>query len=167
VNPTGEKRRILIIDDSEAIHVDFRRVLTPEKSKGQGLLDSLEQEIFGTPPSKPPEPEFDVVSARQGQEALALLKQAQTEGRPYTLVFLDYQMPPGWNGVETLRHIRRVDPILPVVFFSAYSNYSWEEITAEFGISPMLVEMRKPFSSMELRRLAFALSDPKAFATIH
>jgi CheY-like chemotaxis protein len=167
VSQAGDKRRILIVDDSEAIHIDFRRVLAPEKSKSQGLLDSLEQEIFGTPPSKPAEPEFDLVSAHQGQEALALVKQALAEGHPYTLVFLDYQMPPGWNGVETLRQLRRVDPDLPVVFFSAYSNYSWEEIASEFGITPLLVEMRKPFNSMELRRLALSLSDPKRFATIH
>jgi CheY-like chemotaxis protein len=167
VSQPVDKRRILIIDDSETIHVDFRRVLAPEKSKSQGLLDSLEEEIFGTLPRAPAEPEFEVSSALQGQQALALVKQALAEGRPYTLVFLDYQMPPGWNGVETLRQLRRVDPHLPVVFFSAYSNYSWEDITAEFGISPMLVEMRKPFSSMELRRLALSLSDPKAFATIH
>jgi CheY-like chemotaxis protein len=167
VSQPGDKRRILIIDDSEAIHIDFRRVLAPEKSKSQGLLDSLEQEIFGTPPKTPPEPEFDLVSALQGQEALGLVKQGLAEGRPYTLVFLDYQMPPGWNGVETLRQLRRVDPQLPVVFFSAYSDYSWEEITAEFGISPLLVELRKPFSSMEMRRLALSLSDPKRFSTIH
>jgi CheY-like chemotaxis protein len=167
VSQPGNKRRILIIDDSEAIHIDFRRVLTPEKSKSQGLLDSLEQEIFGTPPSGPAEPEFDLVSALQGQEALSMVQQAMAEGRPYTLVFLDYQMPPGWNGVETLRQLRRVDPYLPVVFFSAYSDYSWEEITAEFGISPLLVEMRKPFNSTEMRRLALSLSNPKSYATIH
>jgi CheY-like chemotaxis protein len=167
VSQPDTKRRILIIDDSDAIHIDFRRVLTPEKSKSQGLLDSLEQEIFGTPPRAPTEPELDLASALQGQEAVALVKQALAEGRPYTLVFLDYQMPPGWNGVETLRQLRRVDPHLAVVFFSAYSDYSWEEITAEFGISPLLVEMRKPFNSMEMRRLAFSLSDPKGFSTIH
>lgn len=163
----SDKRRILIIDDSESIHIDFRRVLTPEKSKSQGLLDSLEQEIFGTPPSRSAEPEFDLVSALQGQEALALVKQALAEGRPYMLAFLDDDMPPGWNGVETLRELRRVDPHLPVVFFSAYFDYSWDEITAEFGVSPLLVEMRKPFNSMELRRLALSLSDPNRFSTIH
>lgn len=163
----SHKRRILIIDDSEAIHIDFRRVLAPEKSKSQGLLDALEQEIFGTQPNAPAEPEIDLGSALQGQEALTLVKQALDEGRPYTLVFLDHQMPPGWNGVETLRQLRKLDPSLPVVFFSAYSDYSWEEITAEFGISPLLVEMRKPFNSVEMRRLALSLSDPKRFSTIH
>jgi CheY-like chemotaxis protein len=161
VSQASNKRRILIIDDSEAIHIDFRRVLTPEKSKGQGLLDSMEEELFGTQLTRPAEPEFDVDSAFQGKEALALVQQALAEGRPYSLIFLDYQMPPGWSGVETLRQLRKIAPNVPVVFFSAYSDYSWEEITQEFGSSPLLVELRKPFNSLEMRHLALTLSAPR------
>jgi len=154
------KRRILVIDDSEAIHNDFRRVLTPEKSKNHGTLEQMEQEMFGTSlRSASPEPEFELDTALQGQEALALVVKAQAQGRPYAMAFLDYQMPPGWNGVETLRQLRKVAPTLPVVFFSAYSNYSWEEITQEFGNSSLLVELRKPFNSMELRKLALSFTD--------
>jgi CheY-like chemotaxis protein len=164
VSQAGGKRRILIIDDSEAIHVDFRRVLTPEKSVGQGELDTLEEEIFGAPSRAPTEPEFEVDTVFQGQEAVARVRQALAEGRPYALLFLDYQMPPGWNGMETLRQLRKVAPTVPVVFFSAYSDYSWEEITREFGASPLLVELRKPFNSMEMRRLALTLSESAAGA---
>jgi CheY-like chemotaxis protein len=167
VSQAGNKRRILIIDDSEAIHVDFRRVLIRKQSRSHGKLDALELEIFGTQHRTPAEPEFDVDSALQGQEALALMRQAQAEGRPYALVFLDYQMPPGWNGVETLRQLRKVNPTVPVVFFSAYSDYSWEEITEEFGGSSPLVELRKPFNSLEMRHLALTLSDPKGPSAAH
>jgi CheY-like chemotaxis protein len=166
VSQTGDKRRILIIDDSEAIHVDFRRVLIPDRSKSQGSLDSLELEIFGTQLTKSAEPEFDVDSALQGKEALALVQQALAEGRPYSLIFLDYQMPPGWSGLETLRQLRKIAPHVPVVFFSAYSNYSWEEITQEFGSSPLLVELRKPFNSLEMRHLALTLSAPRGSSSI-
>jgi CheY-like chemotaxis protein len=167
VSQPRNKRRILIIDDSEEIHTDFRRVLTPERSKSQGRLELMEMEIFGMQPSTSAEPEFDVDSAHQGQEALALVRQAQAEGRPYSLVFLDYQMPPGWNGVETLRQLRKVDPTVPVVFVSAYSDYSWEEITEEFGGSSRLIELRKPFDTLEIRRLALTLSEPAGSSAAH
>lgn len=160
----ASKPRILIIDDSEAIHMDFRRVLKPEKSKNEESLDEMEQEIFGMsrgPASPEPEAEAEAEldTAHQGQEGIALVRKAQAEGRPYTMVFLDYQMPPGWNGVETLRELRKVAPTLPVVFISAYSNYSWEEITEEFGISPLLLELRKPIDSMELRKLILTCTE--------
>ena len=74
--------------------------------------------------------------------------------RPYALAFLDYRMPPGWNGAETLRRLRQVTPTLPVVLCSAYSDYSWAELLKEFGHSPLLRELRKPFNRQEVRRLA-------------
>lgn len=152
------KRRILIIDDSEAIHTDFRRVLSPKRPNRGKALDLMESEIFGEDASDelPLEWEFEVDSAFQGQEALTLVKEAMVAGRPYDLVFLDYRMPPGWNGLETLRRLRQVAPSLPVVFCSAYSDYSWEEILQEFGRSELLVEMRKPFDSDQLRQRTLA-----------
>jgi CheY-like chemotaxis protein len=152
----GSKIRILVIDDSEAIHKDFRRILCPEQTQGSGELDLLEDVLFGSAPAPSPkaEPEFEVDSAFQGKEGLAKVEQALASGRPYSLIFLDYRMPPGWNGVETLRHLRKVAPSLPVVLCSAYSDYSWEEIVREFGQSPLLQEMRKPFYSQEVRQMA-------------
>jgi len=157
------KRRILVIDDSEAIHTDFRRILCSEQRKDRDDLDLLEEALFGTDPSRADstnEPEFEVDSAFQGQEGLSKVRTALESGQSYSLVFLDYRMPPGWNGVETLRRLRAVAPSLPVVLCSAYSDYSWEEILREFGQSPLLQEMRKPFNSQDMRQMAIRLARP-------
>ncbi|HYO69508.1 MAG TPA: response regulator [Archangium sp.] len=161
-NPT-DKRRILVIDDSEAIHTDFRRILNPEQRRGRDDLDLLEEALFGPAPTRAPEaePEFELDSAFQGQEGLAKVREALVAGRPYTLVFLDYRMPPGWNGAETLRRLRTVAPTLNVVLCSAYSDYSWTEIFQEFGEHQTLRELRKPFNGQEVRQLALTLSAPK------
>ncbi|WP_224244785.1 response regulator [Hyalangium gracile] len=153
-------KRILIIDDSEAIHRDFRRVLCPPRSANWDRLALMEEELLGTAPVKESAAEqgFEVDSAFQGKEGVAKVERALEQGRPYSLVILDYRMPPGWNGVETLRHLREVDPSLPVVLCSAYSDYSWGEILQEFGESPLLSELRKPFDGRELRQKALSLS---------
>src|SRR3712207_747409 len=111
---TANKIRILVVDDSEAIHKDFQRVLCPEPKQGTGELELLEDALFGSGPSSSSrdEAEFEVDSAFQGKEGLTRVEQAQASGRPYALIFLDYRMPPGWNGVETLRHLRKVAPSL-------------------------------------------------------
>lgn len=156
---TDTKRRILVIDDSAAIHKDFLRILCPERKTDSSELDLLEGAIFGTPSSHsgPAAVEFQVDSAFQGQEGLAKVKEAQAGGCPYALVFLDYRMPPGWNGVETLRRLREVAPSLRVVLCSAYSDYSWDDIAREFERSEPLLELRKPFNSQQLRQLVFRL----------
>ena len=155
------KRRILVIDDSEAIHKDFVRILCPEKKQASSELDLLQDALFGTaPPSGPPAGVvFEVDSAFQGEEGLTKVKQAQGAGRPYALVFLDYRMPPGWNGTETLRHLRKVAPVLPVVLCSAYSDASWEESVRAVGPA-QLMELRKPFNSQHLRELVLRLTEP-------
>jgi CheY-like chemotaxis protein len=109
---TATKRRILVIDDSAAIHKDFVRILCPEQKSGSSELELLEGALFGAPSagSRSSAVEFEVDSAFQGQEGLAKVKEAQGAGRPYALAFLDYRMPPGWNGIETLRQLRAVAP---------------------------------------------------------
>jgi CheY-like chemotaxis protein len=153
------KKRLLIIDDSEAIHQDFRRILCPPENAISSEVDEMADQLFDTAPaSERVEQEYEVDSAFMGQEGLAKVEAALASGRPYALIFLDYRMPPGWSGVETLRHLRKVAPTVPVVLCSAYSDYSWEEIVREFGEGPRPLELRKPFNSHELRELAAQLT---------
>jgi CheY-like chemotaxis protein len=157
------RRRLLIIDDSETIHMDLRRILCPQKPEGRENLELLEQLLFGPAPAsvKPDEPEFEVDSAYQGEEGVAKVQEAMAAGNPYLLVFLDYQMPPGWNGLETLRQLWKVAPTLQVVLLSAFSDSTWEEISQEFGDTPLLAELRKPFTTQELRQLTLSLTEPR------
>ena len=82
--------------------------------------------------TRPPSPgaldEYQIDSAYQGPEALALLRDAHARGRPYALAFVDVRMPPGWDGIETINQLWRVDPDLQVVICTAYSDHSWSEI---------------------------------------
>jgi CheY-like chemotaxis protein len=160
----ASKKRVLVIDDSEAIHTDFRRILNPEQRRARDDLDLLEEALFGPSPSggeASAEPEFEVDSAFQGQEGVAKVCEALAAGRPYSLVFLDYRMPPGWNGAETLRRLREVAPELHVVLCSAYSDYSWAELLHEFSSLQLLKELRKPFNGQEVRQLALTLTTPQ------
>jgi CheY-like chemotaxis protein len=165
----AQKRRVLVIDDSEAIHTDFRRVLCPPKRERQEELDRLELLLFGEAivSPAPVEPEFEVDSAFQGQEGVSKVKEALAAGQPYALTFLDYRMPPGWNGIETLRQLRKVAPSLQVVIFSAYADYSWEQIIQELGTSEQLAQLRKPFSTTEVRQLVRSLTEPRQPALRH
>ena len=149
-------KRILVIDDSEAIHTDFRRIISQAQPRSRGELELLASALFGpepTPGRAPARPDIEVDSALQGAEGVDKVRAALEAGRPYDLVFLDYRMPPGWNGAETLRHLREVAPTQPVVLCSAFSEYSWEDLQREFGDCPLLRELRKPFNGHEVRQL--------------
>ncbi len=160
------KRRILVVDDSEGIHQIFCRILCPKQPANRGSMDEMEKLLFGMAgPSKHAAEEiFELDSAYQGQEGLAKVQEAIATGRPYALVFLDYRMPPGWNGFETLKELRKVAPDVPVVLCSAYSDHSWDDIVQEFGGAHQVTELRKPFDQSSLHSLAMKLSEPRSAA---
>jgi light-regulated signal transduction histidine kinase (bacteriophytochrome) len=52
-----------------------------------------------------------------------------------------------------------VDPNVQVVICTAYSDYSWGEITERLGKSENLLILKKPFDSAEVAQLASALTE--------
>jgi two-component system sensor histidine kinase/response regulator len=154
---TEKNRRILIVDDSRAIHDDFRKILGA-KGLTQAMSDT-EAELFGNPTSNVVDASFELESAYQGEEALEMVKRAMALGRPYAMAFMDVRMPPGWDGIETTEKIWAVDPNLQVVVCTAYSDYSWGETIAKLGQSDRLVILKKPFDNVEALQLASALTE--------
>ncbi|HEX8539438.1 MAG TPA: histidine kinase dimerization/phospho-acceptor domain-containing protein, partial [Cystobacter sp.] len=150
-------RRILVVDDNQAIHQDFRKILCPPPATA--ALDAMEAALFGDVAAAPVDAGFVVDSAYQGEEGVGLVKAALTQGKPYALAFVDIRMPPGIDGVETVQRLWKEDADLQVVLCSAYSDYSWEEMTQRLGISQRLLILRKPFDNIEVRQLAHALSE--------
>ncbi len=155
-------RRILVVDDNAAIHQDFRKILTAPDLVADQALENLEAALFdsdGAAPAVRESRSFELVSAHQGREALQLVRDAVAANRPFAMAFVDVRMPPGWDGIETTTHLWRADPALQVVICTAYSDYSWEEMTRTLGISDNLVLLKKPFDPAEVLQLAHALTE--------
>jgi CheY-like chemotaxis protein len=156
---TIRNRRILIIDDNGAIHEDFRKILSRGKTP-TAALDATEAALFGdTAEPQVQFPEFQIDSAFQGQEGLALIEKSLEENRPYAMAFIDVRMPPGWDGIETTGKIWQKYPDLQVVICTAYSDYSWEEMLKKFGYSDRLVILKKPFDNIEVLQLAVSMTE--------
>jgi two-component system, cell cycle sensor histidine kinase and response regulator CckA len=148
--------RILVIDDNRAIHSDFRKILCPSSS---APLEVLEAALFGPEEAAVKPPVFEMDSAYQGQEGLALLEQSLKQGRPYWMAFVDVRMPPGWDGVETIAKLWEAAPELQVVICTAYSDYSWSSMTSRLQHRDRLVILKKPFDAMEVLQMASALTE--------
>jgi two-component system, NtrC family, sensor kinase len=150
--------RILIVDDNHAIHGDFHKIFAPPDPTA-GALDDLEAALLDRPaPSAPQAQPFELVSAFQGREALDHVTAAIAARRPFALAFVDMRMPPGWDGLETIERIWKVDPELQVVICSAYSDHSWSELRARLGTRESLLILKKPFDTLEVAQCAHALT---------
>lgn len=149
--------RILVIDDNQAIHEDFRKILMQNKNTNTAL-DDLESALFGSETQVATTLNFELDEASQGAEGLAMVEAAVAEGRPYALAFVDGRMPPGWDGIETISHLWQADPDLQTVLCTAYADYSWQEIRKILGETDSLLILKKPFDNIEVQQLAHTLT---------
>ncbi|NYH10148.1 putative bifunctional diguanylate cyclase/phosphodiesterase [Pseudomonas moraviensis] len=158
-HPATINRRVLIVDDSPSIHGDFAKILKPATAQDTSLGET-ESLLFGTPShtTVSAKERFELDSAYQGREALALVEAALAAGRPYAMAFIDMRMPPGWDGLETIERLWQVDPRLQVALCTAYTDYSWEEIDQRLPSSDRLLILKKPFDAIEIRQMASALT---------
>jgi CheY-like chemotaxis protein len=150
---SGGGQRILVVDDNTAIHRDFRKILSGVERRPE--LDDLEQDLFGTGPGVAPDRQYALAFAENGQQALELVRRAAQQGTPFTMAFVDMRMP-GWDGIETIEHLFRVQPDLPVAICSAYMDYSWHEVLTRLQ-RPGLRLLRKPWTSGEVLALVHEL----------
>lgn len=155
-------KRLLIVDDNAAIHDDFRKILCPTRMIGVGKeYAALEHSLFedsGVSDNKALNIEYEMDFAFQGEEALHKVLEADRQGNPYAVVFTDVRMPPGFDGVQLVGQLLRKAPYTEVVIVTAFSDYTWEEMTEKFGWTDRLLFLRKPFDVITVRQIALTLT---------
>ncbi len=65
---------------------------------------------------------YDVVSARDGDEACGKYAQARDAGAPFDVVILDITIPGGLGGKDAMKRLRAIDPGVRAIVSSGYSN---------------------------------------------
>ena len=67
--------RILVVDDNPSIHSDFRKILCPGNA-GDTTLRTMEAALFDEVQAAAPTVHFQLDSAYQGQEGLAMVQRS-------------------------------------------------------------------------------------------
>ncbi len=149
-----EGYRLLAIDDEPTILELYQHALGHSR-----LDDELEQ--LGNTFSLPEELEnqqseekisFNLSLCSQGEEAVATVRQALHEERPFQVAFIDMRMPPGIDGLETAKALRQLDPRIYIVFVSAYKDVTPQQIEEQLGNGVLYLD--KPFAEYEIVQLA-------------
>ena len=148
--------RVLAADDDESILECYRAAFSmDEGGEAAHQLEDLEAELFGdAAPADDSYPCFDLVSCRQGEEAVEHVACALAQGRPFDVVFLDVRMPPGINGVEAGERIRALDPAVTIIFVTGYSDVEREELQERIPPPDKLHYLSKPVRFSDLADMA-------------
>lgn len=148
--------RVLVIDDNPEIHRDFAKILNA--ADDDASLSRAESILFGESHPATLQPAFQLEFAAQGEHGVQLAHAALVSGQPFAMAFIDMRMPPGWDGLETIEQLWRVDPDVQVVICSAHSDYDWADFVTRLGHSDKLLVLKKPFEPIEVLQCASALT---------
>ena len=153
-----KKYRILAIDDEAQILDNYHQVLTDDAvSIGLKLqLSDLEKELFAEDAVDDfdEQVEFALETRDNGEDGFTAITEAILADDPFDAVFIDVRMPPGINGVEAAKLIRKMDPNVRIVIVSGYSDYTEEEIKRRIKPEDQIFYVQKPFRADQIRELA-------------
>ena len=149
--------RVLIVDDQEEIHTDFREMLGTPTQKAAS--DDLADTFLLTDPklSTPYLSTFQLSHAPNGEEAYKIIKAAKDADQPFATAYIDIRMPPGMDGIETIRQIRAFEKELEIVIMTAYTDKPLHEIVTNMELLHKLLYIRKPVTREEIQQMTFAL----------
>ncbi len=148
----GCRKKVLIVDDDLGVLQHYRQLLGGS-SREEGGTETLSvlMELVEEPGASSGQPEHDnLVLIDQGEEAVEEVARSVRVGEPFEIAFLDMRMPPGMDGRETALRLRALQPELPIVFVSAYSNHLEQSLAEELSTAPIYFK-NKPFSRTDLR----------------
>lgn len=151
---TNKSYRILIIDDNESIHNDIRDIIAGADAD-TSILENLKSKFKGNTRSVDEGYRFIIDSAYQSQDGINFVKESSHAS--YAVIIVDMHMPPGSDGLQTIKKIFEMDKKAQVVLCTAYSDYSWDQIFLEVGGADRLLVLKKPFDVIEMRQLIYSL----------
>lgn len=124
----------------------------PQKYQGRGqvLVMDDQEPVLHIYRQMIPLTGHTVVEAKDGDDAIALFRQAIEAKRPYVMTILDLTIRGGKGGAAVLSEIRRLQPDAIVVVASGYSDDPRMADPTRVGFNDSLV---KPFTRLDLERL--------------
>jgi CheY-like chemotaxis protein len=86
---------------------------------------------------------IEVLTASSGEDALQQLQQAAAQQALPSVILLDLTMPGGMSGLDTMDHIAKMLPEVPVIACSGFFGDGAEEVCRRLGFFGML---SKPYT---------------------
>lgn len=129
------QKRVLIIDDLQSVRSSLRGYLSPPVSPAELVAQLIAKGSVCSAPR------LHIDEASQGMDGVDLAREAFDAGTPYDIAFIDMLMPPGIDGMETIRLIRQFDKEIEIVVCTALSAATADEIAEHNdGVCPLMIE---------------------------
>ena len=131
---SSKSLRLLFVDDDEDVLTMTKLLIAMYEKK------ALAVELF---------------TASQGEEAIKIFDREMMACRKFDMVIMDVRMPPGMDGIETIRQMRQKHGEFAFVFYTAFSDMNCDQIQIFLGMDskPEILEKSKLKTFFEQRLL--------------
>ena len=156
--PQYANTRVLIVDDQREIHIDFEEMLRPahaEPAADDDLAAAFLPAESGA--AVPFLPKLELLHASTGEQACDIIERGRKWNLPIAVAYIDIRMPPGIDGIKTIRRVRRIDREVEIVIMTAYADRSLPEIVHDQELLYKLLYIRKPFVHEEIQQITVSL----------
>jgi two-component system, cell cycle sensor histidine kinase and response regulator CckA len=140
---TDPPLRILLADDENSILDLYDSILTTDCME-QGLPDHYC---------------FHTTLCHQAEEAVQAVASAVANDKPYAMVFLDYRMPPGPDGIWAAEEIRKLDSLVNIMMVTAYPEMPPRDLVRRVPPWGRFLMLQKPLLPMEIMQVAAMMAD--------
>ncbi|MBN2145631.1 MAG: response regulator, partial [Candidatus Aureabacteria bacterium] len=127
---SGSHKKILVMDDEDIVRDLLVKILS--------LL------------------EYEVDSAKEGQEAIDKYLKSLSSGKPYHAVILDLTVPGGMGGRETMQELIKINPQIKAL---VSSGYSMDTILADYKQCGFMAVLSKPYQVEKLSDILSKILD--------
>jgi PAS domain S-box-containing protein len=158
-NKDARPIKILVADDEEVLRELYLETLCPREDgpSPSTEMQQLEKVLFDKDASEKPTQPFEVVTCRQGEEAVQAVKIAIADAAPFAMALLDVRMPPGINGIQAAEQIRALDPQIEIVIVTGYSDVDPKDLASRIPPIHKFFYFQKPLLPREIIQFARAL----------
>jgi signal transduction histidine kinase/CheY-like chemotaxis protein len=146
---TGEGTEFIILLPSSSENPESEPVIATPLRKGTGkvLVMDDEEALRALLDRTLTRLGYEVQSARDGAEAVALYQTARNAGAVFDAVLLDLTVNGGMGGVEAAGRLKELDPSLKLIVSSGYTDAAVMSKFREYGFDDVVV---KPWETAEL-----------------
>ncbi len=144
---------LLIVDDEPETLEGYKQFLTPTIASPVKRSSRINTEsASSTPTANTTGPEFELLLASSGEQALSLVQDRLKAGGQIAAGFFDVKMPGGMDGITTIREILKLDSSLRFSVVTAYHDRTVDELNTVFGenFKDQWDYLNKPFTQGEI-----------------
>jgi diguanylate cyclase (GGDEF)-like protein len=159
-----EPVKVLVVDDEEVILDLYSQILGPPLPANNDHLrtDESKNATAGEKNSgialAPEAPAYNLTLCDNGNDAIAMVRQARAEDQPFAIAFIDVRMPYGLDGISTAEKIRTIAESTQIVIVTGFNDLDPTAIERRIPPANRLLYLQKPFHPFEIRQFASTLS---------